>query len=216
MTRSSSSSSSSGSESEGHHKKSKKGKKEKKEKRDKHKLKLKDKDKGHKLKHGESSGLNALGAIQGVLKLEDHKHDGGRAGHVPAAGVKPQTPHVLGPADATMLLSHHHGHNSTRGASSVRVSGQSNPSMSQSSGFSPSGHRVPLQAGDRLPSLHETGLAPFLDADGGPVFIGSAFLGRSVHPCKIVPNVRDSEAFGILLHINNNAVTPTLSCTLCR
>ena len=213
---SSSSSSSSGSESEDHHKKSKKGKKEKKEKKDKNKLKLKDKDKGHKLKHGESSGLNALGVIQGVHKLEDHKHDGGRAGHVPAAGMNPQYPHILGPADTAMLLSHHHGHNSTRDASSVLVSGHSNPSMSQSSGFSPSGRRVPLQTGDQLPSLHETGLAPFQDADGGPVFIGSAFLGRSVHPCKIVPNVRDSETFGIILHIDNNAVTPTMSCTLCR
>ena len=217
---SSSSSSSSGSESEGHHKKSKKEKKELKEKKDKHKHKDKDKhkdkhkDKAHKSKHGESSGLNVLGVIQDVHKLEDYKHDGSRAGHVPAAGVNPQQPHVLGPTHTTTLLSHHHGHNSTHSGSSVRVSGHSNPSVSQSSGFSASGHRVPLQAGDRLPSLHETGPAPFLDADGGPVFIGSALFGRSVHPCKIVPNVRDSEVFDILLHINIIAVTSTLPRTL--
>ncbi len=126
-----------------------------------------------------------------------------------------QHPHVLGPALTTMLLSHHHGHNNTHSASSVRVSGHSNPSAPQSSDFSSSGHRVPLQAGDPLPSLHETGPAPFLDADGGPVFIGSASFGRSVHPCKIVPNVRNVEAFGILLHIKNNAATRTLSCILC-
>jgi len=214
MTHSSSSSSSSGSESEGHHKNLKKGKKEKKERRDKRKLKHK--DKGHKLKHGESSGLNVLGVIQDVHKLEDHKH-AGPAGHVPAASMNPQGPHVLGPAHiTTMLLSDHHGYNNTHSTSSVHVSGHYNPSVSQSSGFSPSGHRIPMQASDPLPSLHETGLAPFVDADGGSVFIGSAFLRRSVQPCKIAPNVRDSEDFGIFRHINDNAVSPTLSCTLCR
>ena len=205
---SSSSSSSSGSESEGHHKTSKKGKKEHKAKKDKdkrkdkHKRKDNDKhkDNDNKPKHGESSGLSALGVIQSLHKSEDYKHDGSRAGHVPAAGVNPQQPHVLGQTHTTTLLSQHRGHNSTHGASSVHVSGHSNPSVPQSSGFS-SGHRVPLQAGDPLPSLHETGPAPFLDADGGPVFIGSALFGRSVHPCKIVPNVRDSEAFGTLSHI---------------
>src|SRR5258706_15038711 len=131
--------------------------------------------------------------------------------------MNPRSPRVLGPPHTTILFSHHHGHNSTHGTSSVRVSGHSNPSVAQvqSSGFTPSGHRITLQAGDRIPSLHETGPAPFLDADGGPVFIGSASFGRSVHPCKIVPNVRSLEAFGILLHIKNNAATRTLSCILC-
>src|SRR5258706_3133486 len=161
-----------------------------------------DLDKDNTSTHGESSGLKALDVFQDVHKLEDRKHDGGRAGHVPAAGMNPRYPRVLGPPHTTILFSHHHGHNSTHGTSSVRVSGHSNPSVAQvqSSGFSPSGHRITLQAGDRIPSLHETGPAPFLDADGGPVFIGSASFGRSVHPCKIVPNVRSLEAFGILLH----------------
>jgi hypothetical protein len=242
MTHSSSSSSSSsgGSESEAHQKgsrkekKDKKGKKDKKDKKDKkakkatkdtkdkkdkkqksEKQKHKDKDKDNKSKHGESSGLNALGVIRGVHKSEDHEKDGGQAAHVPAASVNLQHPHALGTTHATMLLHHHSEHSSIHGASSARASGgHSDLSVSQSSGFSSSGNRVPLQAGDRLPSFHETGPAPFLDADGGPVFIGSALCERSVHPCKIVPNVRDLDAFFILLHINNNAVTPTLSRTL--
>jgi len=225
MTRSSSSSS--GSESEGHQKKSKKDKKAKKEKKDKQKDKGKgkdkdkDKNKHNKLKHGESSGLNALGVIQDVHKLGDHKHDGSRAGHVPAVDVNLQHPHVLDPTHNTILPIHNHEYSSTHGASLIHGSGLSIPSVSQSSGSSPSGHRVPIQAGDRLPSLHETGPAPFLDADGGPVFIGSALFERSVHPCKIAPNVRDSEAPDITLRSlthnnNNNAATPTLPRTLRR
>jgi len=210
----SSSSSSSSSESEGHHKNSKKDKK-KKDKKDKHKHKAKDKVKS---KHGETSGLNALGVIQDVLKLGDHKHGGG-SGHVPAAAVIHQLPHILGPSHNIMLPSHHHERNNTHAASSVRVSGHSTPSGSHRSDFSSSGHRVPLQAGDRLPSLHETGPAPFLDADGGPVFLGSALFQRSVHPCKIAPNVRDSMGVNIIIRAHtyhNNTVTPALPSTLRR
>ena len=227
MTHSSSSSSSSGSESEGHQKRPKKEKKDKKDKKDKKekkekkdKQKHKPKDEHHKSKHGESSGLNVLGVVRAVHKLEghDHDHDGSRAAQVPAASVDLQHPHVLGTTHTTMLLPHHRQHNSTHGASSIGVSigvsSHSNPSVAQSSGLSLSGNRVPLKMGDRLPSLHETGPAPFLDADGGLVFLGSALFGRSVHPCKIVPNVRDSETFDTLLHINNNAVTSTLPCAL--
>ena len=31
--------------------------------------------------------------------------------------------------------------------------------------------------------------APFADRDGSPVFFGSAFLGRSIHPCKVAPRL---------------------------
>lgn len=225
-----SSSSSSGSESEGHQKRPKKEKKDKKDKKDKKekkekkekkdKQKHKPKDEHHKSKHGEYSGLNVLGVVGGVHKLEghDHEHGGSRPAQVPAASVNLQYPHVLGTTNTTMLLPHDRQHDSTHGVSSigvsVGVSGHSNRSVAQSSGFSLSGNRVPLKAGDRLPSLHETGPAPFLDADGGPVFLGSALFGRSVHPCKIVPNVRDSETFDTLLHMHNNAVTSTLPCAL--
>jgi len=55
----------------------------------------------------------------------------------------------------------------------------------------PSGYRIPLSSpgGPPFPGVERTRGAPFTDADGtSPVFIGSAILQYSVHPCKIAPN----------------------------
>lgn len=55
----------------------------------------------------------------------------------------------------------------------------------------PSGYRIPLGTSGPLPSspfpgIERTREAPFTDADGkSPVFIGSAIMQDSVHPCKI-------------------------------
>jgi len=56
----------------------------------------------------------------------------------------------------------------------------------------PSGHRILLSSrgGPPFPGVEQTRGAPFTDADGkSPVFIGSAFMQNSVHPCKITPNL---------------------------
>lgn len=55
----------------------------------------------------------------------------------------------------------------------------------------PSGYRLPLTNVATFPTdLTRTGQPPFFDADGvSPVFIGSALLEKSVHPCKICPNI---------------------------
>jgi hypothetical protein len=66
----------------------------------------------------------------------------------------------------------------------------------------PSGYRIPLgmPAGPSshssfppsFPGIERTREAPFSDADGkSPVFIGSALMQDSVHPCKIVPNMQN-------------------------
>lgn len=72
----------------------------------------------------------------------------------------------------------------------------------------PSGYRIPLgmpaaaaaaAAGEpssssypSFPGIERTREAPFTDADGrSPVFIGSALLQDSVHPCKIVPSIQN-------------------------
>ena len=54
----------------------------------------------------------------------------------------------------------------------------------------PSGYRIPLSLpGPPFPGVERTREAPFTDADGkSPVFIGSAIMQYSVHPCKIAPN----------------------------
>ncbi|KAI0077918.1 hypothetical protein K474DRAFT_1684074 [Panus rudis PR-1116 ss-1] len=52
----------------------------------------------------------------------------------------------------------------------------------------PSGFRVPLSVGQPFPQA-QAGPPVAQDADGSPVFIGSAILGGSVHPCKIVPTL---------------------------
>ncbi|KAH9995817.1 hypothetical protein BJV77DRAFT_209743 [Russula vinacea] len=53
----------------------------------------------------------------------------------------------------------------------------------------PSGYRIPLGTpGPPFPGIERTREAPFTDADGKtPVFIGSALMQDSVHPCKIAP-----------------------------
>ena len=55
-----------------------------------------------------------------------------------------------------------------------------------------SGYRLPLIATSFFPNnVSQTGPPPFYDADGvSPVFIGSAILEKSVHPCKIGPHLR--------------------------
>lgn len=43
-----------------------------------------------------------------------------------------------------------------------------------------------------FPAESKTGPAPFVDLDGSPIFIGSALMERSVHPCKIGPRLEPS------------------------
>jgi len=54
----------------------------------------------------------------------------------------------------------------------------------------PSGYRVPLSMpGPPFPGVERTRAAPFTDADGkSRVFVGSALMEYSVHPCKITPD----------------------------
>jgi Protein of unknown function (DUF3421) len=55
----------------------------------------------------------------------------------------------------------------------------------------PSGYRIPLSTpGIAFPGVDRTRAAPFMDKDGhSPVFIGSALMQYSVHPCKIAPHL---------------------------
>ena len=67
----------------------------------------------------------------------------------------------------------------------------------------PSGYRIPLgmpavppsspsSSYPSFPGIEKTREAPFTDSDGrSPVFIGSALMQDSVHPCKIVPSFRN-------------------------
>ena len=55
----------------------------------------------------------------------------------------------------------------------------------------PSGYRVPLTTQMAFPlDPRQTGPPAFIDADGvSPIFIGSALMEGSVHPCKIGPHL---------------------------
>jgi hypothetical protein len=65
----------------------------------------------------------------------------------------------------------------------------------------PSGYRIPLGMpavppssafSSSFPGIERTREAPFTDSDGrSPVFIGSALMQDSVHPCKIVPSIQN-------------------------
>ncbi|KIY44032.1 hypothetical protein FISHEDRAFT_52145 [Fistulina hepatica ATCC 64428] len=48
-----------------------------------------------------------------------------------------------------------------------------------------SGYRIPLTSKAPFPSAEQLGPPPCYDANGQPIYIGSAILERSVHPCKI-------------------------------
>jgi hypothetical protein len=64
------------------------------------------------------------------------------------------------------------------------------PAYGVRQGPPPSGYRVPLGSGQPFPQ-QAAGAPPFRDADGSPVFIGSAIFEKpdSVHPCKIAPHL---------------------------
>lgn len=52
----------------------------------------------------------------------------------------------------------------------------------------PSGYRIPLTTDQPFPDQLQTRYPPFVDSDGhNPIFVGSALMERSVHPCKISP-----------------------------
>ncbi|VDC03641.1 unnamed protein product [Peniophora sp. CBMAI 1063] len=52
----------------------------------------------------------------------------------------------------------------------------------------PSGYRIPLTTDGPFPDPTAARNAPFVDSDGrNPIFVGSALMGKSVHPCKISP-----------------------------
>ncbi|KAI0689994.1 hypothetical protein BC835DRAFT_1281783, partial [Cytidiella melzeri] len=52
----------------------------------------------------------------------------------------------------------------------------------------PSGYRVPLTTSQSFPSISEAGQPVSYDLGGrSPIYMGSALMERSVHPCKIAP-----------------------------
>lgn len=60
----------------------------------------------------------------------------------------------------------------------------------------PSGYRIPLDYDTPFPDQSITGLPPFYNADNSPMFLGSALLGSSVHPCRISPTKRPACTLG--------------------
>ena len=64
------------------------------------------------------------------------------------------------------------------------------PPSSAHTSAPPSGIRVPLTTTAPFPGPQQVGQPVAMDLDGrSPVFVGSAILEKSVHPCKIVPDL---------------------------
>jgi hypothetical protein len=53
----------------------------------------------------------------------------------------------------------------------------------------PSGYRIAMRHGEPFPVDQRTMSAPCRDLDGSPVYLGSALMDGSVHPCKIAPHL---------------------------
>ena len=128
-------------------------------------------------------------------KDKEHKNSSG-SHNVHAAGAPPQfaAHHNSNPQAHMSVPSGFGGQHQQEG---FRRSGEAfpvphSPSFPSAHQDPPSsGFRVPLTTTAPFPDLSQAGLPPFYDADGvSPVFIGSALLNGSVHPCKIGPHLQ--------------------------
>ncbi|KAG9091417.1 hypothetical protein FRC07_011858 [Ceratobasidium sp. 392] len=52
-----------------------------------------------------------------------------------------------------------------------------------------SGHRIPCSTDENIPEAVFETPTEFRDPEGQPVYVASAIMGDSVHPCKCVPNL---------------------------
>ena len=68
---------------------------------------------------------------------------------------------------------------------SISHGGVSPPPYASAQSPPPSGFRIPLTATNDFPDPHTLGQPPCYDSNGSPIYIGSALMGNSVHPCKI-------------------------------
>jgi len=110
---------------------------------------------------------------------ETHNHGTNHAPAMPEAAPRfPVADHDLDSGDHQRNLSGPHGFLSKLHSPPPYAPVQPPPP--------PSGFRVPLTTTGTFPDPHQLGQPPFYDADGtSPIYIGSALLERSVHPCKI-------------------------------
>jgi len=53
----------------------------------------------------------------------------------------------------------------------------------------PSGYRIAMRHGEPFPTAQRTMPAPCRDLDGSPIYLGSALMDGSVHPCKVAPHL---------------------------
>jgi len=101
----------------------------------------------------------------------------------PSGSGVPQFPTDCAPAMPNFPLSHEIDQKFIAG-------GVSPPPYTSAQSPPPSGFRIPLTATDVFPDPQTLGQPPCYDSDGSPVYIGSALMGNSVHPCKIGKHLR--------------------------
>ncbi|TFK72897.1 hypothetical protein BDN72DRAFT_266644 [Pluteus cervinus] len=169
---------------EGHH-----GHKDKKDK--KHK-----KDKASDKQHGE---------VHGGQVHSGYHHDGGSSSaHTSILGGGFPTPHSghsptpfpgSGSEKVSFPGATHFGEHGLGGNAAIHESSRDHiggstplapPPPYQPRAPPPSGYRIPLNYNSTFPSLKELGPPACYEPDGvTPLYLGSALMDRSVHPCKI-------------------------------
>jgi hypothetical protein len=119
---------------------------------------------------------------QGFMQMPDVQHQGQFA---PPAGPPPSFPsHSLGfPTPDSPQ------HDRGFGSPGSPNTPQQHQQLHARANPPPSGYRIPLTTNAPFPGQQQAAQPVSKDLDGSPVFVGSALLERSVHPCKIVPGL---------------------------
>ena len=130
------------------------------------------------------SSSSSSGPSPGIHDHQSHPHDK-KTPSEPAQGGNPSPRATSG--DAQPAIPNAHGGHQPESPSSYMPSTSTMTTLvpQQQPQIPPSGYRIPLIEPGPFPGVERTGAAPFRDVSSGPVFIGSALLQYSVHPCKI-------------------------------
>jgi hypothetical protein len=142
-----------------------------KDKKDKDKSKSKDKDKKHKAEEGHNKVTGSFQQFQQSLApVQQHTPEHQNYGQFTSP---PIVPHGFDPHPPPVYQNTPPAVASTRNAAAA----------------TPSGYRVPLTTTAAFPGSDQAGQPACYDADGSPIFIGSALFEKSVQPCKIGPHL---------------------------
>ena len=158
------------------------------------------KDKKHGKKHGETQRTSAIPpypAPAAAISSSHHTNmssppypaypspSGAPPSYAPPPGPPPSFPAASATFERDRSAPGFPQHSPSGDQSQTSFNSPSQPPRSTPP---PSGFRVPLTVSQAFPGVAESGQPVAYDLDGrSPIFMGSALLEKSVHPCKIAP-----------------------------